>query len=290
MKRLYIYLFIIVLLFTTITMGCNRKEEEKKAENEKPPSTMKEFQKLTDQVVESTMEKKWADSLTKTKEIQSKWNELYPDLQKKGISKDNVDSFVKDLNVLSDALIAKTLELPAVEIQEESKPPVDEQQSGEEESQQTSAQQSSDENEKKEQDPEKALLEVDPMLGITQQELVVVDASVELLKHIPNFILLFDAPVPAPVYQLKYLVYNTNLTSKKGNWNETDKTMKEINETWSTVETKALEANEDAKTQIDQSIKELEIVIKQRNERLVGLKSNVTIEVIEKLIEAFEKE
>jgi len=326
-KRFYSILLVVILIFTVMLTGCKSGKEEKKSKAEKPPSSLEELQKLTDEVLVSTMKKDWSGSLSKTKEVQSKWNELYPDLQKKGVSKDDVDNFVKDLNTLSDSLIVKTLAIPKTKTEEtkseESKSEESKSEEGKSEeskseegkSEESKSEESSKEStgspksgeeskkanaqvqvsmeeegsQEKNQDPAKALEEVDPLLEINSEEMVIVNGSIELLKHIPKFTGLFAGKVPSDILMLKYLLYHVNVVSKEGNWNETNKTMVNIEEVWKSVEPKASETDESLKTQIAQSIKELKGVVDEKNQTLIGMKSNSTIEILEKLVKAFKE-
>lgn len=317
MKKLYSMLLTIILIFAVILTGCKSNKEEKKSEGEKPPSSLEELQKLTDEVLEAAMKKDWSGSLGKTKEVQTKWNELYPELQKKGVSKDDVDNFVKDLNTLSDSLITKTMTIPKTEEKtksedsksedsqsegsnsqesgdsQESKPgevSQDKSKSGESKQASTEPQISLEDksSQEKNKDPQKTLEEVDPLLEINGEELVIVSNSVELLKHIPKFTGLFGGKIPSDVLKLKYLLYHVNISAKKEDWEAANKTMTSIEEVWKSIEPKVAEVEESLKPQIAQSIKELKEVIEEKNKALSGMKSNVSIDNVEKLVKAIK--
>ncbi|WP_303861226.1 hypothetical protein [Alkalibaculum bacchi] len=323
-KRVFSVLIIFIL--SCILVGCFGKEEATKTKNsekDKPPNQLKELQSEIDEVVKNTMKKDWTASLTKTKDIQTTWNELYPDLQEKGIAQESVDGFVEDLNTLSNSLIDMTLKLPKEEQQQGGNQEQDSQgqttpQGGDqgeggankEQTQQTNSQSSdqADGGEGKQEDsgahgeqegaqqqdqinkdPQKALEKVDPTVELNKEELNIVRNSAELQKHMNKFISLFNVQAPGDLYQLKYLLHDINISSKEINWEKVNSSMKSTLNLWSSIEPKALEADKNLNLQLKQSINEVEDVAREKNEKLIGMKTKISLELIEKLIKAFEE-
>lgn len=338
LKKIYI-IFIILLLGIIIT-GCSDKgsEEEDKSETQSVPSALEQVQQQSDEIVTSTMEKDWAGSLEKAKELQSTWNELYPDIQKQGVKQEDVDAFVASLNTLTDHLISQTLNLSQKSAEEEKKDeqtPGQEQEqkseqasegenkeeeSGEKESQgqeqeQKSEQASEEENkeenkeekseeqdsqeqaqstesqsaEQEKKDPKTILSEIDPIISASEEDLVIINSSVEVTKFVPKFMSLFETPVPPNIFKLKYLVYHLHVASKLGDWDIVSADFKSVTETWESVQSKVLETGADLKTQLAQSINELEDVINSENANLTGVKCNFIIEQIKSLTEKIKE-
>ncbi|MCG8482911.1 MAG: hypothetical protein MJA31_06340 [Clostridia bacterium] len=333
-----VYIFVLILLIGLIT-GCGGKEEEEKSERGAPdlPASFDQLQELSDEIVTKTMAKGWAESLDNVKEFQSAWADLYPDLEKQGVSETDVDAFVKDLNILSDLLISKTLNLPQKppekpsSQEEEKKPEEDSGQEQEKESESGGGQEGGEqeggegdtkkdaqkEEEKQKQEPEsggqqeeqdseqssmteekkdpkKVLEEIDPILSATNEELIIVNAAVEVTQHIPKFMTSFKNPVPPDMYKLKYLVRHLDVASKLGDWETASGDMTSLSTTWSSLQPSAVEADPDLKIQLNQSIEEMKDVITSKNANLTGIKSKLVIEHIDALVkkmkEAEEKE
>ena len=330
-KRLRIHIIIICIL-CFIIVGCSGGKEETKSKGNqetKPPNTLDELQIKIDEVIQNTMKKDWTNSLTQTNEIQKIWNELYPELQGKGIAQENVDDFVGDLNTLSDSLIEQTLKMPKKEkkegtSQEDSKQQQASpsgtggqqqgggqgQEGGQGESQQVNGALSENQtggqgdqvgghgdqagneeqqNEEINQDPKKALEEVDPTVELKQEELKIVRNAVELQKHINKFASLFSGKTPPDIYQLKYLIYDINISSKEGNWEKANTSMKNTQNLWSSMESQVEEKDKKLKLQLKQSINEIEDVLKENKNYIVGMKVKSTLELIEKLKTTFEE-
>lgn len=313
-KSKYIYLIIIFLLIFCI--GCKGGEEEKKNDEESkgPPPALEQVRQLTDEIVDGTMAKEWAISLDKTKELQTTWNELFPELQKKGVPVDAVNKFVADMNTLSDYLISKTLNLPQKpsgeemnkeqnQTEEQGQGHNNEQQSkpeGEEQGEQKQEEQKTQQNdqgdnaesqsslEEENKNPKEILDKIDPMISVTREDLVIINSSVEVTKHIPEFMALFEGPIPPDVFKLKYLVRHLNVASKLGSWDVVTADFKSLMETWSAVQPKAMEVDPDLKIQLNQGITELNDVIIAQNTNLVGMKCNLIVENIDNLVKKIE--
>lgn len=316
MKKRIISVLIIFTL-SCILVGCFGEKEatkSKKSEKDKPPSELKELQSEIDEVIKDTMKKDWTASLTKAKDIQTTWNELYPDLQEKGIAQESVDEFVDDLNTLSNSLIDMTLKLPKEEkkqggnqeqgSQEQTTQQGNSQGEGgnQEQSQQANAQPSdqggggqgeqqggSQQQDQINKDPQKALEKVDPTVELNKEELNIVRNSIELQKHMNKFVSLFNVQAPGDLYQLKYLLHDINISSKEMNWEKTNSSMKSALNLWSSIEPKALETDKNLNLQLKQSINEVEDVVKEKKEKIIGMKTKTSLELIEKLIKSFEE-
>lgn len=327
-KRVFSVLIIFIL--SCMVAGCFRQEEATKSKNDtkdKPPSELEELQDEIDQVVENTTKKDWTTSLTKTKDIQTTWNELYPELQGRGIAQESVDGFVKDLNTLSNSLIDKTLKLPKEEEKGGNQEQGSQEQStqggggqsggqgggtggqGQGQAQQANSQavsqnsqgqgeqggggenmeQGASEEEKINKNPQKALEKVDPTVELNSEELNIVRNSIELQKHMNKFVSLFSVQAPADLYQLKYLLHDINISSKEENWVKVSSSMKSTLNLWSSIEPKALERDKNLNLQLKQSINEIEDVVKQKNAKLIGMKAKTSLELVEKLMSAFEE-
>lgn len=326
MKRRKI--IIIILVLCIIIIGCKDKEKEEESESQSAPSALEQVQQQSDEIVTLTMAKDWAGSLEKAKELQSTWNELYPDIQKQGVKQEDVDAFVAGLNTLTDNLISKTLNLPQKPAEEEEKDEQspdqeqdseqasEEEKSGEQESQgqernsekasegedkeEKSEEQESggqdqeqgtesqgDEEEKK--DPKKILDEIDPLLSASEGDLVIINSALEVTKHIPKLMSLFESPIPPDVFKLKYLVRHLYVASKLGDWDTVSSDFNSVKETWESVQPKALETGQNLEIQLAQSINELEDVINSENANLTGVKCNFIIEQIENLAKTIKE-
>ncbi|RBP70172.1 hypothetical protein DES36_101229 [Alkalibaculum bacchi] len=322
---------LIIFALSCIMVGCFGEKEATKSKNsekDKPPNELKELQNEIDEVVKNTMKKDWTASLTKTKDIQTTWNELYPDLQEKGIAQESVDGFVDDLNTLSNSLIDMTLKLPKEKQQqggnqEQGSQQQTTQQGGgqgeggqggggtnQEQSQKASSQPSnqsgggqseqqgggeqggqggSQQQDQINKDPQKALEKVDPTVDLNKEELSIVRNSIELQKHMNKFVSLFNVQAPGDLYQLKYLLHDINISSKEINWEKVNSSMKSTLNLWGSIEPKALEADKNLNLQLKQSINEVEDVVREKNEKLIGMKTKTSLELIEKLIKSFEE-
>ena len=253
------------------------------------------------------MKKDWPTSLSKVKDLQSKWNELYADLQKKGIAEGNVDSFIKDINKLSDALISKTMTMPKTEetkTQQGQQVQQGQQQGGQQQGdqqqgdqQQGNQQQGGQQQQVQQQQTEiqpsesqKILDEVDPTLSANEEELSIINDSIEVMSNLPAFMGLYGGAVPADIYKLKYYVYHISITSKMGNWDEAKASIDKLMETWDNLEMKIAKIDEEQAVQIKQSLKEINTVVEEKNTKLIGLKSNNAIEYIEAVIKTFEEQ
>lgn len=103
----------IIMILLTIISGCNKSNEQSKSDEEnKVPPGLEKLQQLSEEVVLTSMGQNWSVSLDKTNELQTSWSELYPELQKQGVPKEDVDAFVENLNRLTDSLISKNLNEP----------------------------------------------------------------------------------------------------------------------------------------------------------------------------------
>lgn len=327
-------IIIIILILCIIITGCKDKEseEKEKSDAQSVPSALEQVQQQSDEIVQLTMAKDWAGSLDKVKELQSKWNDLYPDIQKQGAKQEDVDAFVSALNTLTDQLITKTLNLPQKPPEEEKKDEQKSEQGQEQESEQGSEgenkeeesqekesesqdtqekesqgqeseesqdqesgvqekEQGADSQDKEEEkkDPEKVLKEIDPIINASEEDLVIINSSVEVTRHIPKFMSLFESPVPPDVFKLKYLVRHLYVASKLGDWDTVSADFKSVTETWESVQPKALETDPDLKAKLSQSINELEDVINSENANLTGVKCNFIIEQIESLTKTIKE-
>lgn len=178
--------------------------------------------------------------------------------------------------------------------EEESKPKESEKASEEEskeekssEKQEQGAESQGSEEEKK--DPKKILDEIDPIISASKDDLVIINASVEVTKYLPKFMSLFESPVPPDIFKLKYLVRHLYVASKLEDWDTVSADLKNVTETWESVQPKALEADADLKTQLVQSIDELEDVINSKNANLTGVKCNFILEQIESLAKTIKE-
>lgn len=337
---------IIILILCIIITGCKDKEKEKdESESQSVPRALEQVQQQSDEIVTLTMAKDWAGSLEKAKELQSTWNELYPDIQKKGAKQEDVDAFVAGLNTLTDNLILKTLNLPqkpageekkdeqSPEQEQDSEQASEEEKSGEQQSpgqeqtqgaesqgteeekkdeqspeqEQNSEQESEGEKsgeqesggqeqgtesqgaEEEKKDPKEILDEIDPLISASEEDLVIINSSVEITKYIPKFMSLFESPIPPDIFKLKYLVRHLHVASKLEDWDTASADLKSVKETWESVQAKVLETDEDLKTQLVQSIDELEDVINSENANLTGVKCNFIIEQIESLTKTIKE-
>ncbi len=357
-NKKYIYIFIL-LLFLYFIIGCKGKEEEEKesgSESQKPPNALEQVQQLSDEIVTSTMGQDWPGSLDKVRELQTKWNELYPDLQKKGVGKEEVDAFVSDMNTLMDALISKTLNLPQKppegQVQQnqskEEEPQKQEQgqegqqeqgqqsqdgeqeqqdqgseqeqqdqgseqeqqdqggeqeqqdqggeqeqqdQGGEQEQQDqaTQEEQGDSDTEEKDKDPKTVLEKMNPIISVAEADLQIINASVEVTKHIPEFMDLFKSEVPSELYKLKYLIRHLNVFAKLKDWEVVSAGLESVEETWNSVKSTVMETDEDMKIKLEQNITELKDVIDSKNANLTGVKSKLTIENIESVIKSIKE-
>lgn len=323
-KKVVICVYILVLiLFIGLITGCKGKEEEEKSERGAPdlPASFDQLQELSDEIVDKTMTKNWAESLDNVKEFQSTWADLYPDLEKQGVSEADVDAFVQDMNILSDLLISKTLNLPqklpeekpAPQEEEKSEDGQDQQQQSEDEPGSKGMQQDSEGDTKKatqseeekepessdqkteepsegssmteeKKDPQKVIEEIDPILSATKEELNIINSAVEVTQHLPKFMTSFKNPVPPDMFKLKYLVRHLDVTSKLGDWDMAISDMSNLSSTWSSLQPSAVEASPDLKIQLNQSIEELKDVITSKNANLTGIKSRLVIEQIDAIV------
>lgn len=332
-KKIYLYMMIVIFMFAFM-FGCTKKDEENKSEDESQdvPPTLEQMQQLADEVVLTTMAQNWASSLDKAKEFQTSWNDLYPDLQKKGVKKEDVDAFVQDLNTLTDLLISKNLTSPqpakpegtGMQGQEEQQTQSKETEQKSEDSKEgenkegenkeggddQGGEQKEDEKKQEEQsqqgqedkkqeedissiedenkDPKKILQKIDPMISIDQENLDIINASVEVTKYIPEFMTLFKSTVPPNIYKLKYFVRHLNIASRQQNWEAVNNGISSFTQTWESVESTATEADEDLRITLNQNIEELKSVVESKKVNLIGVKSNVLIENLDNLIKKIE--
>ncbi len=317
------YIGIMLIIFLCLAMGCNndKKEEDKKSENEdqKAPNSLEQLQQLSDEIVTSTLGSDWPGSLGKVKELQSTWNELYPDIQKKGIKKSEVDAFVSDLNILTDYLISKTLKLPPEaaskgqksqeegQKQEPSQGSESEQggqeqggqeqggqeqggqeQGGQEQGGQEGGQEQDQSSEEK-KDPKKVLDEINPIISVAKEDLIIINASVEVTKHIPEFMSLYTSETPPDLYKLQYLIRHLDVAAKLESWDIVSEDFTSIEETWDAVKTKVMETDEDMKIKLEQSIGELKDVVHSKRINLIGVKSKLTLDNIESVIKKLKE-
>ena len=332
-KKIYIFILLFFLCFIT---GCNSKEEEEKesgSENQKPPYALEKVQQLSDEIVNSTMGQDWPGSLDKVKELQTNWNELYPDLQKKGVAKDDVDAFVSDLNTLTDILISKTMNVPQTQQDQGQKDEQQKQEPGQnggsgsdqeqqeregsnsqgqeeqgeeeqngqdEEKQKEQGEEKNEQGEEKEQeqgdskegekkDPQMILEDINPIISVAETDLQIINASVEVTKHIPEFMDLFKSEVPSELYKLKYFIRHLNVSAKLKNWEAVSSDVEEFEDTWNSVKSKVMETDEDMKIKLEQNFNELKDVVNSQNANLTGVKSRLTIENIESVIKNFKE-
>lgn len=293
-RNIYIYTLIIILLVSPL-IGCKAEEQTKsKSEKVSVPPTLEQIQELSDEIVKTTMIKDWAESLKKTNELQSLWNDLYPDLQKQGVPNDEVKAFVDDLDILTDYLISKSINIPQKSANEENKDENKEndknkeEKQGEEEKQSKSSEdQNSFEGEKN--DPKKVLEEIDPIISAIEEDLIIINSSIEVTKHIPKFMLLFDSPIPPNMFKLKYLTRHLNVASKLGNWDVSSNDFQNLSDSWESVKSETSEIDTDSKIQLNQCINELKDIITSKNSSLTGIKSNIIIENIENVIKKLEE-
>lgn len=304
-----VYIFILVFLIGILS-GCKSEEERMNEEGSLNLSTsFKQFQELSEEIVFTTMYKDWPKSLKNVNSLQTIWTDLYIELKKQGVSEMDVNAFVKDLNILYDHLISKTLNIPQKPLEEpqeeEKKEQVHEQQKAlqSNENTQKSQDESSNKNTEKEEneqndiqqqklanfqqqdhDPKEVLDEIDPILSATKEDLTIVNSAVKVTQHIPKFMLLFKSPVPPDMYKLKYLVRHLDVSSKLMRWNVVSTDLNSILATWSSLQSSAVEADPDIKIQLDQSIDELKDVVTSKNINLTGIKSNIIIKQMENLI------
>lgn len=314
MKRgntLFILIFIVIFMMSLL-ISCKGKDEGNKnaQDNSKVPSSLEQVEKLSEEIVKTTMDKDWPKSLDSANELQIKWNELYAQLSKKGVLDTTTSEFVEDLNKLSDALITKTLTLPRTKIvkedsgdQEKSTQGSTQQtqqgqsmgdtQQGQSDMQQQGQQdsQSSQEQQQLKIEPtesQKILSKVDPTLIATKEELEIINYSIELTKSIPSFMGLYSSDVPPEIYTLKYLIRHLNLSAKLENWEEAYTTGEKIIKNWDTLELKMIKKNEELAVQIKQGIKELEEVLVDKNTKIIGMKGNNILEYLDESVEIFK--
>jgi hypothetical protein len=337
-RRKRIYLILIILLLGVVMIGCQSEDKEKakeESDSQSIPSAMDQVQQLSDEIVTLTMAKDWAGCLNKVKELQSNWNALYPDIQKQGVSEEDVDAFVTHLNTLTDDLISKNLNLVQEQAKQEKtdgqsqeqspqqspqqspaqnsqqgqeqgsqqspqqspaqspqQSPAQNSQQGQEQGSQQSPQQSpaqspgqeqgtSQSSEGESKNPEEILNEIDPIISASKEELTIIASSVEVTKYIPKFLSLFENPIPPNLFKLKYLVRHLYVMSKLEDWNTVSSDFKSIMDTWESVQPQVLETDANLRTQLVQSINELEDVIESENANLTGVKCNFIIQQIE---------
>lgn len=311
MKNKYLIYFVIILIFSSICLGaCKEKEEPKKEEDRKPPQSLEQVQELTEEIVNKTIEKDWAASTEKTKELHSKWNEFYPDAQKKGLPKEKTDEFNEDLNRLTELLISKSLSIPKQpddkkkeeedkgqkkEAGKEQSKEGSEEQGKEQEQKQEDSKESKDKEEDKKdkeedkKDPKEAVGKVVPLVTASVQDLIIINSSIEVTRHIPIFMSLFESEVPPDVMKLKYLVRHIDVSSKLQEWEIVSQDIEKVLETWVYIQPKIIEVKDTLAIQIQQSLTELVQVIELKDSTLISIKSDVIIKNIEKVVEEFKK-
>ncbi|MFZ7120501.1 MAG: hypothetical protein ACOWWH_06085 [Eubacteriaceae bacterium] len=296
MKKIYLVLVICILISTTM-MGCNSNKEEddeNKSESKVMPSSLEQIQQLSDEIITATMTKEWAVGLDKSRELQKTWNVLYPELQKNGVAKENVDGFVEDINLLTDYLMVQTLKLPESKASNESQGDSTEQDNKEEDDSskeqeessntENSETKSSDEEKLEESDPKKILGKIDPINSATKEELIIINSAVEVTKYLPRFMSLFESPVPTGIFKIKYYAHHLNISTKMEKWDFVSEDISSIIEIWNSLKMTESELDEEAKVQLTQNIKELKDVVDSKNSNLIGMKSTIIIEYIEELI------
>jgi len=321
MKNRYLIYFVIMVIFVSVfSVSCKKKEEPKKEEDRKPPQSLEQVQELTEEIVKKTVEKDWLLSTEKTKELHMKWNEFYPDAQKKGLPKEKADEFNRDLNRLTDLLISKSLSLakqkPEGMKEEEGKEKGSKEEgSKEEESKEDNKEDNKEENgedkgkeqkqddskeskdkdakdeeeNKDKEDPKKVLEKAVPLVTANAKDLIIINASIELTKHIPIFMSLFESEVPPNVMKLKYLVRHIDVSSKLQKWDIAAVDIKEALETWVYIQPKVIEVKDTLAIQVQQSLTELVEVVELKDSTLTTIKSDVVIKNIEKIVDEFKK-
>lgn len=309
-KKINIYI-LILLLFSIFFFGCKGKEEKKSEDkSQEMPPLLEQVQEMTDDVVKAAISKDWSKSLDKVKNLQNKWNDLYPNLKKQGVPQDDVDNFVKDLNVLIDYLITKTMNLPKSssggeqksdtgQQQTEQQPPEQEKQQqqaqgggkegqgGTQESSDSQGSQKSSPMEEKK--PEEILKEIDPIIKDSQEDLTIINASIEITKYMPKFMQLFKSNVPPDLFKLKYYIRHLDVASKMIKWDVAAMDMENISQTWDSVLPTAIQIDPDMKVQLDQSIKELKDVVASKNSNLTGIKTKVIMDDLEGLVKSIKQ-
>ncbi|WP_058485037.1 hypothetical protein [Defluviitalea phaphyphila] len=322
MKRKYLfYILLCLILIIFVLAACdvsekNLESESDSTENNSPPSSLEDLQQLSEDMLTYINNKDWSMSAKQIKSIHSKWNDFFVEAQKKGISSEKVDNFNKDLNTLTSLIISKamedskakidlqykktTLELEKYMSKEESNEEGNnKEQSGEssENSSNTSSNNSSSQNSSSSSEkdvkeeitlPEEILPDSYPLMTSTSEELEIAHAAVKLTSHIPYMVELFKSEFPSDILTLKYLLRNIKISSKQNKWDEVEKSLNEINEIWPTFQSKIMEEKDSLAIKFNQSIIELEDVIKQEDSTLTTIKCDIALENIKEMSELFE--
>lgn len=294
-----------------------KEEEEMEKENSRLPQTLEQVEELSEEIVNSTMKKDWAKSTQKVKELHSKWNEFYPEAQKKGLSKDKTDAFNADLNQLTGLLITKTLSITGKDFaedyikQQENQDTQDDQTQNQEsqdnqehtnsEDQKHNEQQNSGENpaerndenqdknsKEKEMDPREVIIETAPLALANEDELIIVNASIQVTKHVPVFMSLFEGKIPPDALKLKYLIRHIDISSQLQKWDLASEDMSEALETWIYVQPKVIELKDTLGIQIQQGLTELAEVVSLKDPTLIHIKSSIVIKNLEDTIDEFK--
>jgi hypothetical protein len=285
-------LYMILLLFSLFAplTACQKQEEKssKAEEKEKPPAALNELEELSEDLVKTLSEKNWSEAVKQTKSLHTKWNEFYPHSQKKGLPPEKAAAFNKDLNILTNLVIAKSMEKAKDDIETKYKLEVQKQKVLKEGQSSNTEKGKSSDTLKDVKLPEEVLPDTFPILTATPDDLKIVHAGIEVTKHIPFFMQQFEKKDLTPILQLKYYVRDIKISSKQKNWSRVLENVKKLNQIWPVIQPKVIEKKEPLAIQFNQSLTELKEVTAQKDPTLTTIKCDIALENIKKITEQFE--
>lgn len=308
-------IFVVFLFFT----GCQKTkndESKKNSKNDKKPPALTELMQLSEDIVTMTQEKRWNEASEKIKTMHTKWNQFYPYGQKSGLSSEHAQEFRTDLNKVTNLIMNKAMEETKknaqweyqkaqikLNIQEQQSPSSQKDQkkgsdssnasdsgSEEEKSNNDSQKKGDDKTSNEEQTPKIELPQevaekYNAILHTSSDDLLISHAAIQLTKHIPNFLSLYEEDISPSVLRLKYYVRDIKTTGTQENWDLAEKNIEKIKELWSLIQPHVIKQKEELSLQFTQSIADLEEIILEENAQLIALKCDIVLANIDKMMD-----
>ncbi len=114
-------------------------------------------------------------------------------------------------------------------------------------------------------------------------------AANELTQFISDFTAQYNSEIPPDVKRMGYFIRDAKYNGIAGQWEKSSADIDSLKSYWSIVKAQVKKEQEKQASQVEFSIYELEKVVKQSNLTLTLLKSDIALDNLNKLEEAFRK-
>ncbi|NMA82759.1 MAG: hypothetical protein GX962_02720 [Epulopiscium sp.] len=131
--------------------------------------------------------------------------------------------------------------------------------------------------------PEEVLRKYEAALHPSSNDLQISDSIIQLSKHIPHFLSLYEEGIASSVLRLKYYVRDIKISGLQNDWARSEEDLKKLKEIWSLVQSSIMKDKEEVMLQFAQSIVDIEEMIKEKDAQLLSLKSDIALDNIEKM-------